>query len=160
MAATIANIAKGRMNEFARRVNAGDPADARFIIMALQDTGLDTLDELRDFNTFAEVLAGSNTECDAVGYSRIVLDSTDVADPTVDDTENEQTFDIDDQDFGAIASGQNIQAAILGYTDQAAPEDSEITVVHITRADAGVATNGETFHYRTPNGLWAASEPA
>lgn len=159
MPATIPNVAKGRPNEFVHRVNDGDPSASRFVVMLLQDTGLDTLDELRDFDTFAAILAGSNTECTVSSYLRLVLDSDDVAPPTVDDTENEQTFDIGDFDFGALETGEDIQAAIIGYTpDEAGGTDADIIPVHITRLDTAIPTNGETFHYRTPNGLWASGE--
>lgn len=160
MASTIPNIAKGRMNQLARDVAAGSGGDPAFVVVALQDTGLESLAVLRDHDTLAAILAAANVEVTAVGYSRIVLINTDVSNPTVDDTGDEQTFDVGDHDFGALASGQSIQAAVIGYRPLAASPDADIIPVHITRLDAAVATNGETFHWRTPNGLWAASEPA
>lgn len=161
MSATIPNIAKGRMNEFVHRVVDGDPASSRFVVMLLQDTGLEAIETLRDYDTFAAILAESNTECSVASYSRLVLTGSDIALPTVDDVDDKQTFDIGDFDFGALEAGEDIQAAVVGYTpDEAGGTDADIIPVHITVLDTAVSTNGEVFHYRTPDGLWSAEEPA
>lgn len=158
MTATIANIAKGRMNEFARRVDEDDPSTAGFVVVLLQDTGLDTLDELRDFDTLAAILAGSNTECSVVSYTRLVLDQTDVSTPTTDDGNNEQTFDVGDFDFSTLETGQTIAASVICYAPDTGGADSTFIPVHISIPTVAVDTNGETFNWRTPNGLWAAQE--
>ena len=160
MASTIPNIAKGRINEFARNVNGNSPANSAFVVVLLQDTGLEAIDTLRDYDTLAALLA-NNDEVTVVSYTRLVLDDSDIADPTVDDTGNEQTFDVGDFDFGALEAGQNVQASVVGYDpDTTSGDDTNIIPVHITRLDSPIALNGETFHWRTPNGLWAAEEPA
>ena len=157
MTATIANIAKGRLNEFARRVNGNDPATSGFVVVLLQDTGLDALDTLRDFDTLALLIAG-NTEVSASGYARLVLDDADLADPSVDDSGNAQTFDVADFDFGVLGAGQNVAASIIAYAPDTGGADSTMIPVHISIPSSVVPTNGETFHWRTPSGLWSAQE--
>ena len=159
MTSTIPNIAKGRINEYAIRVDGSDPANAVFVVMLLQDTGLETLAVLRDYDDFAAILAAANTECTVASYARLILDDTDVAPPTVDDGGDEQTFDTADFDFGALEAGQNVAASVIGYdSDSTGGTDSGIIPIQITIPAAVVATNGETFHWRTPNGWWAATE--
>lgn len=160
MAATIPNVAKGRGNELARRVNGNDPSTSGFVVVLLQDTGLDAIDTLRDFDTLAAILA-ANTECTVSSYARLVLTDAEIADPTVDDSGNAQSFDVADDDFGALEAGENIQALVVAYAPDTAGADSTMIPVYIDRKDSAVATNGELFHWR-PNasGVWSATEPA
>ena len=159
MAARIPNIAKGRINEYVIRVNNNDPANAVFVVMLLTDSGLETMATLVDYDDFGAILAAANTESAVSAYARLILDDTDVTDPTVDDGGDEQTFDTGDFDFGLLEAGENIAASIIGYDpDSTGGADSAIIPVQITIPAAVVATNGETFHWRTPNGWWAATE--
>jgi len=157
MAATIPNIAKGRINEFVRRVDTDDPSTSGFVVFLLQDTGLDAIDTLRDFDDMAALLAG-NTEVSASPYARLVLIETNVATPTIDDSGNQQTFDVADFDFGALVAGQNVAASVIAYAANTAGATSTMIPVHVSIPASVVPTNGETFHWRTPSGLWAATE--
>ena len=157
MPASIPNIAKGRINEFVNRVNDNDPATAGFVVVLLQDTGLETLAVLQDYDTLAVLLAAANTEVSVASYARLVLSDTDVAPPTVDDGADEQTFDTADFDFGALEAGENVAASVICYAPDTGGADSTFIPVHITVPAAPVATNGEIFHFRTPNGWWAAT---
>lgn len=157
MAATIPNIAKGRINEFARRVDGNDPSTSGFVVFLLQDTGLDTLAVLRDFDDMAALLA-ANTEVSASPYARLVLTDTNIGAPTVDDSGDQQTFDVADFDFGALVAGQNVAASVIAYAPDTTGATSTMIPVHVSIPAAVVATNGETFHWRTPSGLWAATE--
>lgn len=159
MPATVTNIAKGRANEFARRVNANDPANSAFVVVLLQDTGLETLATLRDYTTLAAILAAANTEVSVASYARLVLSDADVADPTVDQGADTQAFDTADFDFGALEAGENVAASVICYdADTTAGTDTDLIPVHISIPASPVATNGEIFHWRTPNGLWIAQE--
>ena len=157
MTATIPNIAKGRINEFARRVDTDDPSTSGFVVVLLQDTGLDAIDTLRDFDTLADILA-ANTEVSASPYARLVLIQTDVATPTIDDSGNQQTFDVADFNFGALVAGQNVAASVISYAPDTAGATSTMIPVHISIPASVVPTNGETFHWRTTSGLWTAKE--
>lgn len=160
MPATIPNIAKGRENEFVHRVLNGDPATAGFVVVLLQDTDIEDLATLRDYDTLEDILAGDNVECSVSSYSRLVLDGDDISAPTVNDSNDAQTFDIPDQDFGALEAGQSIQGVVMCYAPNTAGADSTMIPVYIDRFDTAVPLNGEIFHWRTPNGLWSAEEPA
>ena len=160
MPATIPNIAKGRENEFVHRVLNGDPATAGFVVVLLQDTDIEDLATLRDYDTLAAILAADNVECSVSSYSRLVLDSDDISAPTVNDSNDAQTFDIPDQDFGALESGQSIQGVVMCYAPNTGGADSTMIPVYIDRFATAVPLNGEIFHWRTPNGLWSAEEPA
>ena len=157
MPATIPNIAKGRINEYVIRVDGNDPATAQFVVMLLTDAGIETLATLRDYDDFAAILAAANTESAVASYARLVLTDTDVAAPTVDDGGDQQTFDTADFDFGTLEAGENIAASVIGY-DAAQAGDASIIPVQVTIPASVVATNGETFHWRTPSGWWAATE--
>lgn len=160
MPATIPNIAKGRENEFVHRVLDGDPATAGFVVVLLQDTDIEDLATLRDYDTLAAILAADNVECSVSSYSRLVLDADDISAPSVDDGSDAQTFDIPDQDFGALESGQSIQGVVMCYAPDTGDADSTMIPVYIDRFATAVPLNGEIFHWRTPNGLWSAEEPA
>jgi hypothetical protein len=159
MTATIPNIAKGRMNQFVNNVNDNDPSTSGFVVFLLQDTGLDTLAVLRDFDAMDTLLA-ANTECSVSAYARLVLDDGDVGAPTVDDSGDAQTFDVADFDFGALEAGETISASVIAYAPDTAGATSTMIPVHVSIPTTPVDTNGETFHWRTPNGLWSAEEAA
>jgi hypothetical protein len=139
-------------------VDGNDPTNAVFTVMLLQDTGLEAMATLIDYDDFAAILAAANTECSVASYARLELSDTDVAPPTVDDGADEQTFDIADFDFGTLETGETIAAAIIGYdADSTGGTDSDVIPLHVTIPASTVPTNGETFHFRTPNGLWTAA---
>jgi len=157
LASVIANIAKGRINEFARRVNGNDPATSVFKIVLLRDTGLEAIATLQDYDDLAALLAAANDEITVASYARGVLTDASIADPTVDDGANTQNFDIADFDFAALEAGQSVGAAVLVYMPDTAGADSTAIPCHITVPASPVVLNGEVFHYRVPSGLWSAA---
>ena len=157
MPATVPNIAKGRINEWARRVNANDPATAGFVVVLLAVAEAITV--LRDYDDLSVLLAAAgNTESAVASYARLVLTDTDVVAPTVDDGADTQDFDTADFDFGALETGETIVASVICYATDTGGADTTFVPAQITVPAAGVATNGETFHWRTPNGWWSATE--
>jgi hypothetical protein len=158
MTATIPNIAKGRINEFVNRVNDNDPATSGFVVVLLVTTGLEAIGVLRDYDTLAAILAAANDECTVASYARLVLTDTDVAAPTVDDGADTQSFDTGDFDFGALETGQTIGASVMCYAPDTTGADSTFIPVQITVPTAGIATDGTTFFWRTPNGIWDSTE--
>lgn len=160
MAAVIPNISKGRVNEFVRRVEAGDPANARLVCVLLQDTGLEAIATLNDYDDLGAILAAANTEVTVASYGRVYLSSADITDPTVDDGADEQTFDTGDlNNFGTLEAGESVGAVVWCYIpDGVTPgADSTAVPIHITVPAAPVALNGEVFWVRTPNGWWTAA---
>lgn len=157
MAVVIANIAKGRLNEYARRVDANDPSTAVFKIVLLQSSGLEAIGTLQDYDDLATLLAGASNEITVASYARKVLTDSDITAPTVDDSGNTQSFDIADTDFGALEAGQTVGAAIIVYMPDTAGADSTAIPVWICVPAAAIPLNGEIFHFRTPSGLWSAA---
>ena len=157
MASVIPNIALGRVNEFARRVNNNDPSTSVFKIVLLQDSGLEAIATLKDYDDLAALLAASNNEITVASYARGVLTDATIGDPTVDDGANTQSFDIADFDFAALEAGQSVGGAVLVYMPDTAGADSTAIPVHITVPSSPVVLNGEVFHYRVPSGLWSAA---
>jgi hypothetical protein len=156
MASGIPNIAKGRINEFARRVNGNDPSTSVLKIVLLNATGLESLATLIDYDTLALLLAGASNEITVGGYARKVLTDADIADPTVDDTANTQSFTFADQTFGALAAGESVGAALIAYFPDTAGADSTAIPAYIVVPASPVVLNGEEFFFRTPSGLWSA----
>lgn len=139
------NVAKGRWVELVRRVATNDPADAALVVMLLKDTAeADAV--LRDYDTFAEILAGSNTEANFSGvgnYSRIVYTDSDLSSPAPDDSNDRQTADIPDPTW-ANAGGtveNDLVKLIVGYTpDIVGGDDSDI--IPLIACDFVQTTNG------------------
>lgn len=65
------NVALGREVELYNRVDSNDPANSAFIGMVLADSGLETDAVLKDFDTFAAILAGTTNEVTNSGYARV-----------------------------------------------------------------------------------------
>lgn len=103
MAAVVANIAKGRVNEFFNRVKNNDPTNAAIVIVVLGATGIDSLATLQDFDDLAAVLAANN-EVNNTGYARKVLVDADLAALAPDDSGNFLAVDIADQTWSAVAA--------------------------------------------------------
>ena len=158
MASVIPNIAKGRVNEYVRRVRAGDPANSRLLIVLLQAN--EAIAVLNDYDDLGTLLAAAgNTEVSVASYSRLTLAAGVLVDPTVDDTANTQSFDPGDFDFPALEAGQSVTAAVVCYIpDGVGPgADSTAVPIHVTVPATPVALNGEVLHFRTPSGLWSAA---
>jgi hypothetical protein len=158
MAAVIANIAKGRLNEFARRVNGNDPGTSVFKVVLLQAAGLEAIGTLQDYDDLATLLAATNDEITVASYARQVLTDASIADPTVDDGANTQTWDISaDVSFGALEAGQTVGAAVIVYMPDTAGADGTAIPVYIVVPAASIPLNGEIFWFRSPGAtLWSA----
>jgi len=161
MAATIPNIAKGRINEYAARVKANDPANSALVI-ALFQSSVSTIGELRDMDTLAAI-AAVETEADFTNYARIVLTDSDITAPTPDDDADSMSFDIDDQSIANAGGGSDntIEIMVVGYDpDTTGGTDADIVPLYVFLHDTGgVTTNGETFWIRiNASGLWTAGE--
>lgn len=161
MAATIPNIAKGKVNEYASRVANNDPANSALVIVLLQGPLTSTLDELRDFDTLAAILA-VEAEADFTNYARIVLTDSDISAPTPDDSGNAMSFDIADQVISSAggASNNDVGGMVVGYdSDTTGGTDTNIVPLYVFDADSEETTNGEDFNIRiNVSGLWSAGE--
>lgn len=120
------NIAKGREVEFYERVNASDPTNAVLVLVVLK-TGSAGIEGLRDFDTLAAILAGGYTEVTNTNYARIVLDDTDLAAWSPDDTNNRIDLGLGIQSWANPAAGDNWDIGVVAYDpDSTGGTDSAI----------------------------------
>lgn len=67
MANIVFNIAKGRIGEFYNRVENNDPANAAFILVPIETTGLESDATLIDVDTLTALIAGTTNEQTTMG---------------------------------------------------------------------------------------------
>ena len=140
MAAKVANIALGKVGEYAARVNANDPANSVLVLIALRSTA--TIETLQDFDTLAAIIAEANTdEVTNSGYARIVLDQTAGITVTVDDSGNQNTVDFPDQTFREVREGDRWAFLVLGY-DSDSTSGTDANIVPCCIYDFVVTPNG------------------
>ncbi len=141
MADGVFNIAKGRVNELVNRVLDDDPSTSEFVVMLC--TGTETDATLRDFDTFAAVLAGNLAEATFTNYAREILtDSVGGLTVTTDDTNDRNEADMSDITYTAAggASNDTLTRLITGFDSSGAGTDSGI--VPCTFHDFAVTTDG------------------
>lgn len=161
MTGRIGTYSAGRSIEFAYRVVDNDPSTSGFIIMLLQDTGLEGHMTLRDYETFADILASTNTECSVTSYARKVLTDADLSAPTIVPANDRIDFHIPDQSFGLLETGQTIAASVIGYAPDVSGADSTIIQVKTSIPASPVATDGTEFWWRPSAPAWRGiSSPA
>jgi len=140
MADFVFNIAKGRVNEFAKLSLANDA----LIIVLLKASGLEADATLQDYDDLAAILAASNDEADFTGYSRKTLASVTV---TPDDANNRQDADAADPSSYTNSGGasQAVGKALIVFdSDTTAGTDANIVpcvgLDCVITFDVGVAT--------------------
>lgn len=126
MADLIFNRAKGRITEWAVRINANDPANSVLVIEAINTTATDAT--LRDLDDFAAIEADALTaEVTNGGYARKVLSDASGITITFDDTNDRVDTDIPDQTWVAVAAGTAWTDLVIGYdSDSTAGTDAAI----------------------------------
>ena len=135
------NVAKGKVNEYHDRVNANDPANSALIIVLLKVTESDAL--LKDYDTLALLLAGSNTEADFTSYARKTITDATISDSVVDDGADVRDADIPDQTWTAAggASNNSLVKLLICY-DPDTTGGTDSTVIPLTAHDFVITTNG------------------
>ena len=140
MADLVFNIAKGKVAEYAARVNANDPTNSALIVVAINTTATDAT--LRDLDTLAAIEADANTaEVTNTGYARKVLTDASSITVTVDDTNDRVDVDIPDQTWTAVASGTAWTDLVLCY-DADTTAGTDANIVPLTLHDFAVTPDG------------------
>lgn len=135
MADIIANIAKGRIIQYATLPNANDA----LILIALKSFGLEADATLQDYADVATMLASTNDEATNTGYSRKSITSVTVS---VDNTNNWATADIADQTWSAVnATGGAWGKLCLAY-DNDTTSGTDSNLVPLAYYDFAVTPNG------------------
>lgn len=143
MANFVFNIAKGKVAEYAERVNANDPTNAAFIICLFNTSATDAT--LKDLDTLAAIEADANTAELTSGtnanYVRKTLDQTGGITVTVVDGSDWVDVDIPDQTWTALGAGTAITDILIAYdSDTTAGTDSNI--VPLSWHDFAVTPDG------------------
>ena len=136
------NIAKGKVAEYAARVNANDPANSAFVVVALKATGIEADGTLQDYDTLADLLAAANDEATNTGYARKTLDNTAGITVTVDDTNNRVDVDIPDQTWTGVVATGGAWAKLLVCYDSDTTGGTDANIVPLTHHDFAVTPDG------------------
>jgi hypothetical protein len=140
MADFVYNIAKGKVAEYAARVNANDPTNSIFVI-AVFDMGAATDATLKDLDTLQAVIDDANSaERTTSGWTRKTLDNTGSITVTVDDTNDRVDVDLPDQTWTAVSSGASTDLVFCYDSDSTGGTDSNI--VPMTQHDFAVTPDG------------------
>lgn len=99
---------------------------------------------LRDYDTFAAILAGANTECNFTNYARNSLDDTEVVATVTDDTNDRRVASIDDWVIANAGGADNdtLVKLIIGY-DSDSTAGTDANIVPLTAHDLSETTNGQ-----------------
>ncbi|GAA0719908.1 hypothetical protein Drose_06205 [Dactylosporangium roseum] len=129
MADFVYNISKGRVAEYANRINTNDPANSVFVIGLINTSATDAT--LRDLDDFAAIEADANTAELTSGsnanYARKVITDASGMTITVDDTNDRVDVDIADQTWTALGAGTAVTDLVIGYdSDSTTGTDSAI----------------------------------
>jgi hypothetical protein len=114
----IFNIAKGRIVEYANRINVNDPANSVFQV-SLWNYGAATDDTIGDLDTVALVESNANaaelTSGTNANYARKTINDASGMTITVDDTNNRTDVDIADQTWTALGAGTAVTDLVVAY---------------------------------------------
>lgn len=150
------NIAKGRTVELYNRVNDNDPANSALILLVLAETGLESDDVLKDYDTVSAVLAGASNEVTNTGYARITLTDTALSAPTVDDATDIVTLTFATQTTASITAGDSWRKLIIAYDpDTTAGTDTTLVPMYgfdLLINSAAVVPVGAALIISLPNG--------
>lgn len=144
MANFVYNIAKGRVGEFAERVQNNDPAASTLTVVAVNITG-DQDAVLRDHNDLAAVLGDVNvTEANNTGYARFqVTDTVGGLTSDADDVNDRWNVDIADVLWsGVAADGTPNDWTDLIICYDPAGTNVNANMIPLTHHDFAVTPNG------------------
>jgi hypothetical protein len=138
------NIAKGRIVEYANRINTNDPANSVFQV-SLWNYGAATDDTIGDLDTVALVESNANaaelTSGSNANYARKTINDTTGMTITVDDTNNRVDVDIPDQTWTALGAGTAITDLVVQY-DSDSTTGTDANQVPCTSHDFVVTPDG------------------
>lgn len=137
------NRSKGRVTEFAERVNANDPANSVFLVALIASTGVETDAVLKDLDDFTALVAGATNFATNTGSTRKSLDQTGGITTTYDDTNDRVDVDMPDQTFTGLANDGTgaISDIVTGY-DSDSTGGTDANVIPMTFHDFVITPDG------------------
>lgn len=143
MADIVFNVAKGKVNEYVKRVDADDPTNSVLVVVLLATTGLESDATLLDKDDLAALVAGTTNEATNTGYARKVLTQADVTAPAPDDTNDWQAADIPDQTWTAVANdGTGAISKLVVCYDSDSTGGADSAIIPLTMHDFAVTPDG------------------
>lgn len=143
MADFVYNVAKGAVAEYARRVNANDPANSVFIVDLLASSGIETDAVLKDKDDFTALVSGATNLATNTGAGRKTLDNTGGITVTIDDTNDWVFVDIPDQTWTNVANDGTgaIAKFVTGY-DSDSTGGTDANIIPLTQHDFAITPDG------------------
>lgn len=141
MANFIFNRAKGRFAEWGERVNANDPTNSVFVILALATSGIEADATLLDKDDIAALVVGTTNEVTNSGYARKSIDQAGGITITYDDTNDRVDVDVPDQTWTAVAAGDGWNDLVFGY-DSDSTAGTDANILPISQHDFVVTPDG------------------
>ena len=137
------NKAKGRVVEFAERVNGNDPTNSVFVIELINTSATDAT--LKDLTTFAAIEADANTAELTSGtnanYARKTLSDSGGITITYDNTNDRVDVDFPDLTWTALGAGTAVTDAVTGY-DNDSTGGTDSNIVPMTQHDFAITPDG------------------
>lgn len=151
----VPNIAKGRAAELYDRVKNGDPAAARLYIIPIA-AGSVTDEQMRDADTFADIITLGVTELTTGGWNRKTLAAADIATGSPDDTNNRNDRNLPTQTWTSV-SGSASTDLVVCYASVGSPTNAQLVPLTVfdfvqTPSGANIEMTGGVF--------FRATEPA
>lgn len=134
------NRSKGRVAEFATRVNGNDPANSVFLVIVFNTTATDVtllrLDDIAAIEADALTAEVTNT-----GYARKTLTDASGITVTFDDTNDRVDVDTPDQTWTAVAAGTAWTDVVFAY-DSDSTVGTDAAVLPMTQHDFAITPDG------------------
>lgn len=137
------NIAKGRVVEFALRVDGNDPAASGIVIVLASGAATDAT--IKDYDNLSVLLGDAGvTEATFTNYARKVLTDTDITIATTpDDTNDRYDIDLPDQTWtSAGGATNNTLTRLFVCYDGNTTAGTDAAIVPLTYHDFSVTTDG------------------
>lgn len=143
MADLVFNVAKGKVAEYAARINANDPTNSVFQISLWNSSATDAV--IRDLDTVADVESNANsaelTSGTNANYVRKTLTDASSITITVDDTNDRTDVDCPDQTWTALGAGTAVTDLMFSY-DSDSTAGTDANQVPCTWHDFAVTPDG------------------
>lgn len=154
MAHIVTNIAAGKVAAYYDQVKSNSPAASALVLVPLETTGLVTDATLRDYDTLADLLAGTTNEQTTMGR-KVLTDAELAAIPAPDDTNDRNERSLPAVTWTAATGNPISKIAVCYDPDTAAGTDADIvplTVFDFVATPSGldIVLNAGLFFRATP----------
>lgn len=154
MANFTANIAKGRIVEFYRRVKENDPANSAIILVPLSAMGTEA--QGQDLDDLAAVLADANFTEQVAGWVRKTLTDAELAAfPAPDDANNRYAVAVPEVVWTAPAAPNNTVGLLVCY-DPDTTAGTDANIIPLTYHDFAVTADGNDVELQVGDFLRAS----